>query len=136
PQAVLGEREVRPRRGRRGDLDRVGRREDEIERRIEIHRLQPYDTSFIVANCPSRIASRSRRYEVTRQKVALAALLVAAAVVAGRAGAGAGGSGSINGLVYGIPSPLATEPGGNNINNGCQCWGGAFGGMANGRGSN
>src|SRR5262249_19023766 len=30
--------------------------------------------------------------------------------------------GSIEGLVYGIPSPLATEPGEHNINNGIECW--------------
>jgi ribose transport system substrate-binding protein len=63
---------------------------------------------------------------VTRHKAALALLIVAAAVLAGRAGAG--GNGSINGLVYGIPSPLATEPGENNINNGVKCWAKAHGG--------
>ena len=63
---------------------------------------------------------------MTRQKAALALIIVAAAVLAGRAGAG--GSGSINGLVYGIPSPLATEPGENNINNGVKCWANAHNG--------
>jgi ribose transport system substrate-binding protein len=56
-----------------------------------------------------------------RQKAVAAALLVLAlAVLAGRASAG--NSGSINGLVYGIPSPLATEPGEHNINSGIECW--------------
>jgi ribose transport system substrate-binding protein len=56
-----------------------------------------------------------------RQWVALAGLLLLSlAVLVGHAAAGSGGS--INGLVYGIPSPLATEPGEHNINSGIQCW--------------
>jgi ribose transport system substrate-binding protein len=59
---------------------------------------------------------------VKRQNAAIAAalLLLVVAAVAGRASASS--SGSINGLVYGIPSPLATEPGEHNINSGIECW--------------
>jgi ribose transport system substrate-binding protein len=125
-EAVLGRWEVGVRPFGRGQLRRLGDGEHRVEGGIEIHGLQRYDTLFIVANRPLSIASRFRRYEVTRQKAALALLVVAAAVLAGRAGAG--GNGSINGLVYGIPSPLATEPGENNINNGVKCWAKAHGG--------
>jgi ribose transport system substrate-binding protein len=50
------------------------------------------------------------------------ALALAGAVAALAGNAVAGGNGSINGLVYGIPSPLATEPGEHNINSGITCW--------------
>jgi ribose transport system substrate-binding protein len=64
---------------------------------------------------------------VKLQKAAAAALfLLALAALAG--GANASRSGSINGLVYGIPSPLATEPGENNINSGVKCWASAHSG--------
>jgi ABC-type sugar transport system substrate-binding protein len=49
-----------------------------------------------------------------------------AAVAAGAASARPAGSG--DGLVYGIPSPLATEPGEHNINSGVECWAKAHGG--------
>src|SRR5437764_2533670 len=62
-----------------------------------------------------------------KPKVAAAALLVVAAAVLA-AHATASRSGSVNGLLYGIPSPLATEPGENNINNGVKCWANAHGG--------
>ncbi len=58
--------------------------------------------------------------------VALLFLALALALFAGRASAGS--SGSITGLVYGIPSPLATEPGEHNINSGIECWAKAHGG--------
>ena len=51
---------------------------------------------------------------------AIGALLLLVATVAGTASAHT--SGSIEGLVYGIPSPLATEPGEHNINSGVECW--------------
>jgi len=58
---------------------------------------------------------------VKRQQAAtLGLLVIVLAVLAGHASAGSGGS--INGLVYGIPSPLATEPGEHNINSGISCW--------------
>jgi ribose transport system substrate-binding protein len=58
---------------------------------------------------------------VRRRYVALTVLvLVGCATVAG--GALGGTTGSIDGLVYGIPSPLATEPGEHNINMGIECW--------------
>ena len=46
---------------------------------------------------------------------AVGALLLLVAALASTASART--DGSINGLVYGIPSPLATEPGEHNINN-------------------
>ena len=49
-----------------------------------------------------------------------ALLLLVVAAIAGTASAGS--SGSVDGLVYGIPSPLATEPGEHNINSGIECW--------------
>jgi ribose transport system substrate-binding protein len=54
------------------------------------------------------------------------ALLLLVAAVASTASARTGGS--IDGLVYGIPSPLATEPGEHNINSGIECWAKAHGG--------
>ena len=51
---------------------------------------------------------------------AIGAVLLLVAAVAGTASARTGGS--IDGLVYGIPSPLATEPGEHNINSGIECW--------------
>ena len=51
---------------------------------------------------------------------AVGALLLLVATVASTASART--SGSIDGLVYGIPSPLATEPGEHNINSGIECW--------------
>ena len=58
---------------------------------------------------------------MNRQRVAIVLLLLlGVAVVAGQATAGS--RGSINGLIYGVPSPLATEPGEHNINTGIQCW--------------
>src|SRR5262245_54709069 len=56
-----------------------------------------------------------------KQRAAAAALLVLVAAVLA-AHATAGRSASVNGLVYGIPSPLATEPGEHNINSGIKCW--------------
>ena len=51
-----------------------------------------------------------------KHRAAAAALLVlVAAVLATHATAGR--TATVNGLVYGIPSPLATEPGEHNINN-------------------
>jgi ribose transport system substrate-binding protein len=64
---------------------------------------------------------------VKPQRAAVAALLLLVlAVLAGQAHAGS--RASINGLTYGIPSPLATEPGEHNINMGVQCWAGAHNG--------
>jgi len=61
--------------------------------------------------------------------VSVALVLAAAVAVAVSAGsAGAGDRASINGLVYGIPSPLATEPGEHNINSGVSCWAKGHGG--------
>src|SRR5581483_10088165 len=81
---------------------------------------------FIVANRPKRIASRTPEVTLRRQRAVLALVVAAAAVTASHAGAGR--TGSIRGLVYGIPSPLATELGENNINNGVKCWAKAHGG--------
>src|SRR4029079_14629916 len=56
-----------------------------------------------------------------KHRAAAAALLVlVAAVLATHATAGR--TATVNGLVYGIPSPLATEPGEHNINSGIKCW--------------
>jgi len=58
---------------------------------------------------------------VKRQHAAaIGALLLLVAAIASTASARTGGS--IEGLVYGIPSPLATEPGEHNINSGIECW--------------
>jgi ribose transport system substrate-binding protein len=59
---------------------------------------------------------------VKRQNAAVAAALLVLVTAVLAAGANASSSGSINGLVYGIPSPLATEPGEHNINSGISCW--------------
>ena len=65
---------------------------------------------------------------MTKKQTALGAalLVLVAAVLAAQATAGR--TAGINGLVYGIPSPLATEPGENNINSGIECWAKAHGG--------
>src|SRR5262245_48307940 len=69
-----------------------------------------------------------RRCTVTKKQTALGAalLVLVAAVLAAQATAGR--TAGINGLVYGIPSPLATEPGEHNINSGISCWAKAHGG--------
>lgn len=62
--------------------------------------------------------------QVARRWVALTAALGFVAVGCGDGddqGAGTG-AGKLDGITYGIPSPLATEPGEHNINLGIECW--------------
>ena len=63
---------------------------------------------------------------IRRRAAATAAMLVVVAATA--ASASARGAASVEGLVYGVPSPLATEPGEHNINSGITCWAKAHGG--------
>jgi ribose transport system substrate-binding protein len=62
--------------------------------------------------------------QLVRRWAALAAVLASVAAGCGDGddqGAGTG-AGKLDGITYGIPSPLATEPGEHNINLGIECW--------------